>query len=121
MKVGQVQWYLPNILYRELTNNPALLGEIDHENNKQFWPIFENLYYSPLFIDLCDDENQYDGSTTFPNDEVSGYPLGFFNMIISNLTSLDKVSEYLKNYKINGVTDAQIDNLLKIYQEEWKN
>ena len=28
---------------------------------------------------------------------------------------------YLKNYKINGVTDAQIDNLLKIYQEEWKN
>jgi len=42
-------------------------------------------------------------------------------MIISNLTSLDKVSEYLKNYKINGVTDAQIDNLLKIYQEEWKN
>ncbi len=116
-----VQWYLPNILYRELTNNPALLGEIDHENNKQFWPIFENLHYSPLFIDLCDDENQYDGSTTFPNDEVSGYPLGFFNMIISNLTSLDKVSEYLKNYKINGVTDAQIDNLLKIYQEEWKN
>jgi len=46
-----VQWYLPNILYRELTNNPALLGEIDHENNKQLWPIFENLNYSPLFID----------------------------------------------------------------------
>lgn len=45
----------------------------------------------------------------------------FFNINISNLTSLDKVGEYLKNYKINGVTDAQIDNLLKIYQEEWKN
>ena len=116
-----VEWYLPNILYRELTNNPALLGEIDHENNKQLWPIFGNLHYSPLFIDLCDDENQYDGSTTFPNDEVFGYPLSFFNINISNLTSLDKVGEYLKNYKINGVTDAQIDNLLKIYQEEWKN
>jgi hypothetical protein len=50
---------------------------------------------------------------------VSGFK--FFNINISNLTSLDKVGEYLKNYKINGVTDAQIDNLLKIYQEEWKN
>lgn len=72
--------------------------------------------YTPLFIDLMDDYNQRNSSSLYPNDMISGYTLQYIqNNILSTAYGLTSFRTALKNHKINGTTNAQIDSLLAMY------
>lgn len=86
-----------------------------YRHNK--WPDIKNKEYSPLFIDLIDNDNQGLNATNRPNDQVSGYTMQFLNeQILPNAYGLSSLQNTLKNNLINGVTAEQIDLLFELYQ-----
>ena len=121
-----VEWRLTNIEYNELgkvdrLNNLHARG-FNHEAGSQTWfkqiskdEIWE--YYTPLFIDLFDANNQGSSrSTTRPNDVVAGYTFGVLEEDVLRRTfGFSSLKERLKLFKPAGVTDAQIDELVDFY------
>ncbi|MDR2962707.1 MAG: hypothetical protein LBU90_03570 [Bacteroidales bacterium] len=86
----------------------------------QLWPDESILpkEYSLLFVDLMDDSNQRElyNSTKYPNDRIKGYSLSYIqNNIIVGSKSISDVKAKLKTSKIAGVTDADIDELVRLY------
>ena len=71
-----VQWYLTRLLYAELQNGEKGFHIIDFSYKKQYLESTDkNIHYTPLFIDLYDDYNQYDEDYFYPQDDVCCYPL----------------------------------------------
>ena len=117
-----VQWYLTRHLYAGLPNGDKKYHTIDFLYKKQIWESTDkDKYYTPLFIDLYDDLNQFEEEYFYPQDDVCCYPLSFFNINISSLTTIYNLRDFLKKNKISGVTDSQIDNLLNSYITIWTN
>ncbi|WP_139279577.1 hypothetical protein [Tangfeifania diversioriginum] len=117
-----VEWALTEKEYRGYGNS-----NYTYQRGKQDWrrsdPDWE---YSPVFIDLVDDFNQRNsgvyfdlyhvGSINYPNDEITGYSLSYivYNLL-DEVYGLGSLTESLKNHKITGVTDENIDVLLELY------
>ena len=101
-----------NILQKYPLNSELLSGVYRH--NK--WPNIGNTAYSPLFIDLIDDNNQGANGNNKPNDQVSGYTMQFLNeRILPNSYGLGSLQTELKSNLISGVTTEQIDLLFELY------
>jgi hypothetical protein len=88
--------------------------------NKQIsWPLTAgDKAYSPLFIDLNNNVNQYllyGGNR--PNDKVTSYTMSALNKILLKSYGLTSLKQEVKNAKPLGVTDADIDLLFKKYEE----
>ena len=99
-------------------------------NTDLFWPnntTPSTLKYSPIFIDLFDDQNQstlYPGLVFpmgMPNDNVTGYSWNSLNTILYHSYTISDLKAKAKNPKPYGVTDAQIDSLFVVYEANWTN
>ncbi|MBE6208816.1 MAG: hypothetical protein E7128_01065 [Rikenellaceae bacterium] len=88
------------------------------------WP-FNNgrsLAYSPLFIDLIDDDNQSISNNTMsglPNDVVSGYSFATLGNILQSAYSTHSLKSGLRSNLPTGVTSADIDTLFAVYEANW--
>jgi len=71
--------------------------------------------YTPVVIDLIDNENQRitwgGGNTDFPVDSVSGYSIRTVEDALVQKRTMNAWRDQLKNNKPSGVTDARIDQL----------
>ena len=115
---------LQETLYPSLT-----LSYYNVWNKQESWPSLNNetIEYSPLFIDLHDDNNQsyktIDGITSFwsnfPNDIVTGYTIPVLCNIILQSYSIHSLKTALRANKPAGVTDADIDTLFELYENNW--
>ena len=117
-----VEWAFTNDEY-----NRYGVTNYNHANGHQRWTrASSNWEYSPLFIDLTDDFNQRNGGTyygsyyspssDYPNDLIGGYTLSYINYnILDEAYGLSSLNSSLKNHKINGTTNSQIDELLNLY------
>ena len=127
MKNSRVESWASAIAWK-LTNHHynSDLGYVSYacSNNKQGWYPGNNGYgntscYTPIFIDLIDDFNQY-GLTSdhdYPNDLISGYDIGYIqNNIITSSYGLSSLYTALINNKPNNnITNSQIDILMALY------
>ena len=116
-----VEWALTNQEYKELgtTYNRSVVNNL----NKQSWPYAgDSKGYTSLFIDLVDNYNQSTRNTTsrtYPNDNVTGYTMSNLSRnIVPKSYGLSSLKSKLKANKPSGVTDTQIDELFKRYEEE---
>lgn len=116
-----VEWAFTNDEYHKLGNkysNSTALTYNHYRGNQSWLRSDPNWEYSPLFIDLMDDFNQrtYYGSN-YPNDNIKGYPLSnIFNHILKDSYGINSFEKAIKKYKLTGVTDVDIENLLEFYR-----
>jgi len=114
-----VEWALTNDEYHTMGARFGGAAAIDynHEAGKQSWPIFVTWEYSPIFIDLIDNVNQRTiWGANRPNDLITGYTLSYINYnILRNSYGLSSLRNEIKNHKISGVTDADVDELFALY------
>ena len=88
----------------------------------QYWELSDDSSYTSLFINLLDDYNEFNQlfsgvlKVGTVNDQVSGYKLADLETkVLPNVYWLNNLAAHLKLNKPNGVTDAQIDELLIYY------
>jgi len=116
-----VEWALTNDEYHKLGAQYNIHAAINynHEAGHHWWPVISNdVAYSPIFIDLIDDENQRDfhGSTDYPNDVITGYTLQYINQnILHDSYGISSLTNALKAHKITGISDEDIDKLTELY------
>ena len=126
-----VEWALSNDEYHKLGNKYSVAAATNyfHPYNNHFdWPSVSDKAYSPIFIDLMDSWNQRNnivdyrgitihiGSSTYPNDRISGYILSYINFnILRNSYGLSSLRDEVKKHKITGVTDTDVDDLFALY------
>lgn len=107
--------------------------------NYQHWPFFNRdskpntivnsqLAYSPLFIDLVDNDNQadyyralaYSENWTeaelkkYPDDQVSGYLTPHLNYAATDVRNLEELREKLKN--VLYLTDSEVAKIDKLFE-----
>ena len=96
--------------------------------NEQEWPfVRRNLRYSPMFIDLIDDFNQRDyyyieqpnNYMSYPNDYITGYTFAVLGNILKDAYAAHSLKTGLRANKPAGVTDADLDVLFELYEENW--
>ncbi|MDY6348277.1 MAG: hypothetical protein SPL42_07625, partial [Bacteroidales bacterium] len=121
-----VEWAFLNDYYRT-DLNAYTNGHYDRADNlyffsKQNWEPGtmnggKSYCYTPLFIDLIDNCNQsLDGYYRRPDDKISGYSLQYIqNNILPSAYGLSSCYNSVKNHKINGVTNQDIDDLFHHY------
>ena len=81
-----------------------------------------NKKYSPLMLDLVDDENEryIFNDTSYPNDQVRGYSLATIQKCMKGITDVDEFEANVKNNKPKGVTDNQIKLLFQTFKGRWR-
>lgn len=114
-----VEWYLTRNLYANIGGTNSVLENIDINFQEQDWCTTSLTYYTPLFIDLYDEVNEFEKSPIYPKDEVSGYSFSFLNKNIGTFTDISRLRSFLKQNKIQGVSDVNIDNLINDIEEKW--
>jgi hypothetical protein len=61
----------------------------------------------------------HSGSNDFPNDRITGYTIFYIqNNILGDSYGISSLRDAVKNNKISGVSDADIDELFNLY---WSN
>lgn len=116
-----VGWYMTRNLYEQLGASSLSLDKYDKDYNEQDWCITSRQYYTPLFIDLFDDVNEYAISRIYPWDEVKGYSFSLMEKNLAMMTSVENLKLVLKNNKPVSVTDKQIDQLINTFKERWED
>jgi hypothetical protein len=115
-----VEWALTTDEYRILGsryNNTAAINYKHICTNQESWPNVREKEYSPVFIDLVDNSNQRTiRGSSFPNDMVTGYTMEYINRyILPNSYGISSLYNAVKNNKVTGVNDVQIDELFALY------
>jgi hypothetical protein len=123
-----VEWWLTKLEYKN-TRGIANYGDWNYgidvgfpnQFAYQYWELSDDSSYTSLFINLLDDYNEFNQSflnknSGTVNDQVSGYKLADLETkVLPNVYWLNNLAAHLKLNKPNGVTDAQIDELLSYY------
>lgn len=116
-------WFLGEAYLSTLgwVNNPTYYPEYEDvtRQGQQGWYYMydeEYAWYSPLFIDLTDDYNQYDLDTLNPDDEITGVPASVIWDIITNTTTWEECKSQLRSYIGTYYTQAELNN--NIFQFE---
>lgn len=116
-----VEWVFSNDEYHKLGNKYSVNKAINYwhdGNNHSTWPKYCNdKAYSPIFIDLMDDKNQRSMyGSDYPNDKIQVYTLSYIqNNILRYCKNIGDLKREVKNHKISGVTDSDIDELFSLY------
>lgn len=114
------EWHLILDEYRKLGASASILDNLDRRKGEQEWPdVDRSLFYSPLFIDMVDNNNQGRNSSYYPNDEVSGYTMSLIDRNLPSMKNYTDVEKFMKNNRPANVTVTQINNFLKMYKEKW--
>ncbi|MBP7169981.1 MAG: hypothetical protein KBA42_06810 [Bacteroidales bacterium] len=116
-----VEWGLTNTEYHILGQKYGSYKALSYnfKEGKQFWYRGNDEFYTPLFIDLIDDQNQRinnNGSILFPNDKVKGYSLSILESILFGVRDLELLKAMLKINKPFGVANEDIDELINFYK-----
>jgi hypothetical protein len=124
-----VEWWLTKLEYKN-TRGIANYGDWNYGIDVgfpnryayQFWNLNQDQSNTSLFINLIDDYNEFNQlfsgilKVGTVNDQVSGYILADIEaQVLHDTYWLNNLSNKLKLNKPNGVTDAQIDELLSYY------
>jgi len=128
-----VEWALTNHEYHtkgaRFGGSVAINYECPYTNQLRWPASVGDLDYTPIFIDLMDNFNQrvggtfggqwYSANSGLPNDRITGYSLSYIqNNILDDSYGINSLRNAVKNNKIVGVTDANIDELFALY---WSN
>lgn len=117
-----VEWYLFLNEYQKLGANSYLLDYWNDIKAEQEWPeVNRSLAYSPLFVDMTDDDNQSKYNSGTPDDEVFGYTLPLIDGNLVLMKNYVDVENFMKNNRPENVTVNQINKFLKLYKEKWIN
>lgn len=114
---------------------------IPHGLNYQAWPYISGdrkRPYSPIFIDLIDDENQRDYYyglgvknnwqgiyvdlyKKIPNDNIKNFTLGELQNLLKTTNTLEQLRDNVKRLRnLHGNSIGAIDNLFIKYIEHWR-
>lgn len=115
-----VEWAMSNDEYHKLGQKygNSLAISYDHQYYKHNnWPYVEDKAYSPIFIDLVDRINQRVSlGPKYPNDLIMQYSISYINQnILKNSLDINSLREEVKNHKLEGVNDFQIQELFMLY------
>jgi hypothetical protein len=114
-----VEWALTNDEYHLQGNKYGVTMAINynHEGGNQTWTkSLENWEYSPIFIDLIDNYNQREMGSIYPNDLITGFSLSYLNSnILRDSYGLTSLSAEIKEHKVSGVTNSNVDELFTLY------
>lgn len=126
----------PDIYIEPVTSDPLAIGLICKEPNylnRQDWVAAIDSFYTPLFIDLMDTDNQRtraiiseeDSWNLFPNDGISHFTAEMIEDIAYNIRTVDQMKEYIiDNYLPTygpdlyyGLNHSSINNYFSVYEE----
>lgn len=114
---------------------------VPHGLNYQAWPYISGdrkRPYSPIFIDLIDDENQRDYYyglgvknnwqgiyvdlyKKIPNDNIKNFTLGELQNLLKTTNTLEQLRDNVKRLRnLHGNSIGAIDNLFIKYIEHWR-
>ena len=132
-----IEWALTNDEYNKkgIKYNKDDAKKYNHDKGgHQHWhKTLTQPEYSPMFVDLMDSFNQRNGGTVwtsstssydlnvnplswYPNDKISGYTLSAIqNKILLGSKSVSDVRSKIKANKLAGMTDTDVDELLRLY------
>lgn len=114
-----VQCILTNQHYnQELALNSSCLTHNELNSVQSWTPNYENPFpYTPIYIDLIDNYNQFTLNSAYINDNISGYTLSEIqNLILPDSFGMTSTRSAIKANKRHGATDSQIDNLFIKYE-----
>lgn len=116
-----VGWYLTLQEYERLgASNYDDLRRWSNIYSLQMWPyLSSSLIYSPLYIDMYDDNNQGVDDDTRPYDKVSGYSMALIDRNLISMKGFTTVESFMKNNRPSNVTENQINEFLNKYKEKW--
>lgn len=101
-----IEWFITKIEYR-------YLGNLDYnKGNMQSWNSSQSHVYTPLFIDIFDNVNQFNDNSNRPNDRIYSpysYMYGIEMLIVKNSYGLSSLRTNLKNSFTIDASDADID------------
>jgi len=113
-----IQWKITNHHY----NADLGITTYNHKNGFQDWArsnTYNNGYpypYTPVFIDLIDNINQYEQDQNQCKDNISGYSLlEIQNTILGRSYNLKILRSRLKSNLLHGATVEDVDELLDNY------
>lgn len=111
-----VQCSLTNYHYQ---NNLGVVNYVHMQNVQDWSPQIDGVagyQYTPVFIDLMDDNNQGAMNQYFCKDNVSGYTLKEIqNRILGTSYGLHSLRQTLKSNLLHGTTVEEIDELINNY------
>ncbi len=122
-----VEWSITKNEYKKL-------GSLYHFRNlqKQSWGLLKSDYsknfsstsmdYSPLFIDLMDNDNQkfyelYYPDYEFPDDDVSGFTLSELKGVLRKTFKIADLKKNVKALRSDSIELASIDKLFETYEK----
>lgn len=113
-----VQWVITNNHY----NIDLGISSYNHLNGVQDWTRSSTYHngdpypYTPVFIDLIDEINQYLNNSEYCKDNISGYSLvEIQNHLLDASFNLWFLRYNLKHFQLHGTTEEMIDELLDNY------
>ena len=119
-----VEWAITNNEYKRFDIN------LDHKN-RQNWGLLKTDYsknlsfmdYSPVFIDLMDDNNQRNQyvlkylNYEFPDDNVTGFTIAELRGVLRKTFSIADLKKNLKALRTDPVILSNIDKLFETYEK----
>lgn len=111
-------YYLMVREYEELGASKNILENIREQYAYQDYTT--DRIYSPLIIDLIDDENElYTEGLGCPNDPITGYSLVTIQKCLKGVTTVSGFKSNIKRNAPRGVTNRNIDIFFKTFEERW--
>ena len=102
--------------YGDRTYNPPNAPQYPNQLAYQYWTRTTSANYTSLFINIIDDFNDATMFAARPIDNVRGYSLlNIETSLLKYIHDLGTLKTKLKENKPFGVTDAQIDELIRFY------
>ena len=117
-------WKITTTIYMRLGNSGEPEYFIKNTYQDQKWDYKSGSSYSPLFIDLYDNYNQYNKNnpTLYPNDKVYGFSIPLLDKNLCNFKNISDVEAFVKRStnKPYYVNLNQITDLINFYKRVWK-
>ncbi len=86
----------------------------------QLFQVTSSVSYTPLFIDLVDNNNQFQsigsGNNGALKDNITGYNMPALESYLALVENQNDLRFFLKNHKPVGVTDVQLDDFLSQFK-----
>lgn len=113
------QWYLMCKEYEKYIGKPKEDGTIKKYQGQKWDKEDERKDYSPLFIDLYDDENQNEKYGKKIMDKVSGYDVKMLDDSIPSFRNINDVYNYtMENIPYNQ-RNEDVRKLFEYYKKVW--
>lgn len=113
-----VAWAITNHYYQNDLNIPTYHYYLDRQDWTKTYMSNDSVYYpyTPIFIDLIDDINQNEYSSSYCTDNIKDYTVSEIqNLILGSSYELSSLKNTLHNHLLHGATSALVDELCNNY------